>query len=86
MYDINTDSQIDIVVLKKLAEVVNVVPVIAKSDSLTLEERYQFKQRVSCARLISYNQLTFRSWQRCSTTRSDHIPLTPRRMTRRSYS
>jgi len=40
------DSQIDIVVLKKLAEVVNVVPVIAKSDSLTLEERYQFKQRV----------------------------------------
>jgi len=35
------------VVLKKLAEVVNVVPVIAKSDSLTLEERYQFKQRVS---------------------------------------
>jgi septin 3/9/12 len=47
MYDINTDLQIDIVVLKKLAEVVNVVPVIAKSDSLTLEERYQFKQRVS---------------------------------------
>ena len=42
-----TDIQIDIVVLKKLAEVVNVVPVIAKSDSLTLEERYQFKQRVS---------------------------------------
>ena len=41
------DDQIDIVVLKKLAEVVNVVPVIAKSDSLTLEERYQFKQRVS---------------------------------------
>lgn len=40
------DPQIDIVVLKKLAEVVNVVPVIAKSDSLTLEERYQFKQRV----------------------------------------
>lgn len=45
---IDTDIQIDIVVLKKLAEVVNVVPVIAKSDSLTLEERYQFKQRVSC--------------------------------------
>jgi septin 3/9/12 len=39
--------QIDIVVLKKLAEVVNVVPVIAKSDSLTLEERHLFKQRVS---------------------------------------
>ena len=38
--------QIDIVVLKKLAEVVNVVPVIAKSDSLTLEERATFKARV----------------------------------------
>jgi septin 3/9/12 len=35
------------VVLKKLAEVVNVVPIIAKSDSLTLEERDVFKQRVS---------------------------------------
>ena len=38
---------IDVVVMKKLSEVVNVVPVIAKSDSLTLEEREIFKQRVS---------------------------------------
>ncbi|RUS13748.1 Septin-domain-containing protein, partial [Endogone sp. FLAS-F59071] len=37
---------IDIVVLKKLSEVVNVVPVIAKSDSLTMEERVAFKQRI----------------------------------------
>ncbi|CEP11392.1 hypothetical protein [Parasitella parasitica] len=37
---------IDIVVLKKLSEVVNVVPVIAKSDSLTSEERDAFKQRI----------------------------------------
>ena len=37
---------IDIVVLKKLSDVVNVVPVIAKSDSLTLAERQAFKQRV----------------------------------------
>ncbi|KAM3580147.1 cell division control protein [Umbelopsis sp. WA50703] len=37
---------IDIVVLKKLSEVVNVVPVIAKSDALTLEERAAFKQRI----------------------------------------
>ncbi|CAG8523718.1 9109_t:CDS:10 [Ambispora leptoticha] len=37
---------IDIVVLKKLSEVVNVVPVIAKSDSLTLQERDAFKQRI----------------------------------------
>ena len=37
---------IDIIVMKKLSEVVNVVPVIAKSDSLTLEERESFKQKV----------------------------------------
>jgi septin 3/9/12 len=34
------------VVLKKLSDVVNVVPVIAKSDSLTLEERAAFKERI----------------------------------------
>ena len=39
-------SQIDIVVLRKLTDVVNVVPVIAKSDSMTLEERAIFKERV----------------------------------------
>jgi septin 3/9/12 len=37
---------IDIVVLKKLSDVVNVVPVIAKADSLTLEERSAFKERI----------------------------------------
>ncbi len=39
---------IDIVVLKKLGQVANVVPIIAKSDSLTLEERESFKKRVFC--------------------------------------
>jgi septin 3/9/12 len=38
---------IDIAVMKRLSEVVNVVPVIAKSDSLTLEERDAFKKSVS---------------------------------------
>lgn len=38
---------IDVIVMKKLSEVVNVVPVIAKADSLTLEERESFKQKVS---------------------------------------
>lgn len=38
---------IDITVMKKLSEVVNVVPIIAKADGLTLEEREVFKQRVS---------------------------------------
>jgi septin 3/9/12 len=37
---------IDIVVLKKLTEIANVVPVIAKSDSLTLEEREHFRRVV----------------------------------------
>lgn len=37
---------IDIVVLKKLSDVVNVVPVIAKADTLTMEERQAFKERI----------------------------------------
>ncbi|EEB05642.1 septin Spn2 [Schizosaccharomyces japonicus yFS275] len=37
---------IDISVLKRLSEVVNVVPVIAKSDSLTIDERLAFKQQI----------------------------------------
>lgn len=32
--------------MKKLSEVVNVVPVIAKADSLTIEERDDFKVKV----------------------------------------
>lgn len=44
--DQNRLKPIDIVVLKKLSDVVNVVPVIAKSDSLTLEERAAFKERI----------------------------------------
>jgi len=35
---------IDILVIRALSEYVNVVPVIAKADSLTLEERARFKQ------------------------------------------
>ncbi|KAL7005391.1 cell division control protein [Cystobasidiomycetes sp. EMM_F5] len=37
---------IDVIVMKKLADVVNVVPVIAKADSLTLEERHRFKETI----------------------------------------
>jgi len=37
---------IDVIVMKKLSEVVNVVPVIAKADSLTLEERDAFKEKI----------------------------------------
>lgn len=37
---------LDVQVLRKLNDVVNVVPVIAKSDSLTMEERVAFKERI----------------------------------------
>lgn len=37
---------IDVIVMKKLSEVVNVVPIIAKADSLTLEEREEFKKNI----------------------------------------
>jgi len=50
----HTLKAIDIVVMKRLSEVVNVVPVIAKSDSLTLEEREAFKQRVRPASLAPW--------------------------------
>lgn len=43
---------IDVIVMKKLSEVVNVVPVIAKSDSLTLEEREKFKFKVGSLRVF----------------------------------
>ncbi|GJJ12409.1 Septin Spn2 [Clathrus columnatus] len=45
---------IDIIVMKKLSEVVNVVPVIAKADSLTFEEREAFKQKIR-AELVYQN-------------------------------
>jgi len=37
---------VDVIVMKKLSEVVNVVPVIAKADSLTTEERLRFKAKI----------------------------------------
>lgn len=37
---------LDLIVLRKLCDIANVVPVIAKSDSLTLAERDLFKQRL----------------------------------------
>ena len=45
---------IDVIVMKKLSEVVNVVPVIAKSDSLTLEEREKFKFKVGLLRIFRF--------------------------------
>ncbi|XP_078611598.1 neuronal-specific septin-3-like isoform X2 [Branchiostoma floridae x Branchiostoma japonicum] len=37
---------LDLEFMKRLDKVVNIVPIIAKADTLTLEERYAFKKRV----------------------------------------
>lgn len=39
-------SSLDVEVLKRLDKIANVVPVIAKADTLTLEERTTFKERI----------------------------------------
>lgn len=39
--------QLDIEFMKRLSHSVNIIPVIAKSDTMTIEERQEFKQRVS---------------------------------------
>lgn len=36
----------DIEAMKELVKVVNVIPIIAKSDSMTLEEREYFRKQV----------------------------------------
>ncbi|KAJ1798042.1 cell division control protein [Coemansia sp. RSA 2399] len=50
LYFLNPGSRglrpLDVEVLKRLTEVTNVIPVIAKSDSMTLEERTTFKRHV----------------------------------------
>ncbi|XP_009695449.1 PREDICTED: septin-12-like, partial [Cariama cristata] len=38
--------QLDLEFMRRLSKIVNVVPVIAKADTLTLEERAEFKQRI----------------------------------------
>ncbi|KAG7665821.1 CDC10 [[Candida] subhashii] len=47
-------KQLDIQALKKLSEIANVVPIIAKSDSLTLEERSEYK-KILQREFIKYN-------------------------------
>nr|XP_053634387.1 septin-9-like [Cherax quadricarinatus] len=39
-------SSLDVEVLQRLDKIVNVVPVVAKADTLTLEERAAFKERI----------------------------------------
>lgn len=39
--------------MKRLGLIVSIVPVIAKADSLTIEERLEFKQRVTYLILLN---------------------------------
>jgi septin family protein len=83
----HTLRPIDVLVMKKLSEVVNVVPVIAKADSLTLDERAQFKEVVSTHLVLIDLSIRLahisRFAQSSSTTTSAFIPLIPRIPTRR---
>lgn len=49
---------IDIVMMKKLGDICNLIPVIAKADALTLEERAVFKSRIRTA-LQEHNIRTY---------------------------
>lgn len=42
--------------MKHLSKVVNIIPVIAKADTMTLEEKSEFKQRVRSPRPLSCSQ------------------------------
>ncbi|KAG4303325.1 hypothetical protein PCK1_000289 [Pneumocystis canis] len=80
---------IDIIVLKKLTNVVNVVPVIAKSDSLTLDERIiNFLTRTHLQDLIETTALihyeNFRSRQLLALKESSAMGSGPRPITRGS--
>lgn len=43
--------QLDVEFMKRLSHSVNIIPVIAKADTMTIEERQEFKQRVSFSSL-----------------------------------
>lgn len=84
---------VDIIVMKMLSDVVNVVPVIAKSDSLTLEERERFKAKVRSPSFRTFETLLMiyfgrsRFAKRSYSITSVSIPLTLMRlMKRRSNS
>lgn len=75
---------IDIQVMKKLGDIANVIPVIAKADSLTLSERELFKKRVR--RITLVHSLTTRSAHRCRAMAFACTRLTTRTTMRRNVS
>jgi septin 7 len=78
---------LDVEVMRKLHTKVNLIPVIAKSDTLTDDEITAFKQRVCCSTSNAGLPLTAsRSLQTSTTTRSrsSRVPGMSWTMTRRS--
>ena len=77
------------IVMKKLSEVVNVVPVIAKSDSLTLEERERFKFKVCHLNITRLGFCSYffpcRSGKSWFSTTFVRILLTKTRMMKRRF-
>lgn len=45
---------LDLEFMKHLSKVVNIIPVIAKADTMTLEEKSEFKQRVSWSLFVLF--------------------------------
>ena len=78
---------LDVEVMRKLHTKVNLIPVIAKSDTLTDDEITAFKQRVSSLTNILFPTLTMFRFSQTSTTtrsRSSRVPGTNLTMMRPS--
>lgn len=52
---------LDLEFMKHLSKVVNIIPVIAKADTMTLEEKSEFKQRVRRPLLLFLSHPSFPS-------------------------
>lgn len=78
---------LDVEVMRRLHTKVNLIPVIAKADTLTDDEIMAFKQRVSLRALLYPSQTNehLRSWQISSTTtyKSSRVLATSLTMRRR---
>ena len=59
VFDLFRLKPLDILVMKHLDKCVNVIPVIAKADTLTLEEREAFKCRVIILKSFLFGKWLF---------------------------
>jgi len=56
--NLNRLKPLDIEIMKRLGTRVNLIPVVAKADTLTQNDLFVFKQRVRVIRAISYSSST----------------------------